>query len=80
VDIDASFSRALPILKHGEYLKEDDVPGAKNVLRAGRFHLRGCGYGEPARCHAVVACIAFLTCKQTHEFQLQDYAKFYRVA
>jgi len=37
VEIDASFSRALPILKHGEYLKEDDVPGAKNVLRAAAF-------------------------------------------
>jgi len=34
VEIDASFSRALPILKHGEYLKKDDLPGAKKVLRA----------------------------------------------
>jgi len=37
VEINASFSRALPILKHGEYLKSDDLPGAKKVLRAAAF-------------------------------------------
>ncbi len=37
VEIDASFSRALPILKHGSYLKNEDLPGAKNVLRAAAF-------------------------------------------
>ncbi len=34
VEIDASFSRALPILQHGGYLNKDDLPAAKNVLRA----------------------------------------------
>ncbi len=34
VEFDASFSRALPILKQGGYLKQDDLPGAKKVLRA----------------------------------------------
>ncbi len=34
VEYDASFTRALPILKQGEYLAKDDLPGAKMVLRA----------------------------------------------
>ncbi len=37
VEMDASFSRALPMLKHGEYLKSKDLPGAKKVLRAAAF-------------------------------------------
>jgi Zn-dependent membrane protease YugP len=37
VELDASFSRALPILKQGGYLKSDDLPGAKKVLRAAAF-------------------------------------------
>lgn len=37
VELDASFSRALPILKQGEYLSKDDLPGAKKVLRAAAF-------------------------------------------
>lgn len=34
VEIDASFSRALPILQRGGYLDREDLPGAKKVLRA----------------------------------------------
>ncbi len=37
VEMNASFSRALPILKNGEYLKKDDLPGAKKVLGAAAF-------------------------------------------
>lgn len=34
VEMDASFSKALPILREGHYLTEDDLPAAKSVLRA----------------------------------------------
>jgi len=34
VEFDASFSKALPILKDGEYLGVDDMPAARSVLRA----------------------------------------------
>ena len=34
VEFDASFSRALPILKNGGYLKHADLPAARKVLRA----------------------------------------------
>ncbi len=34
VEFDASFGKALPILKDGAYLHEDDMPAAKSVLRA----------------------------------------------
>jgi uncharacterized protein len=34
-EFDASFRRALPALEH--YLTEDDMPGARNVLRAAAF-------------------------------------------
>lgn len=34
VEFDASFSRALPILKNGGYLKKADLPGARKVLQA----------------------------------------------
>ena len=37
VEINASFSRALPILKQGGYLQKDDLPGARKVLRAAAF-------------------------------------------
>jgi Zn-dependent membrane protease YugP len=37
VEFDASFKRALPILKNGQYLHEDDMPGAEKVLRAAAF-------------------------------------------
>ena len=34
VEFDASFRRALPILKEGGYLHEDDLPAAHSVLKA----------------------------------------------
>ncbi|GJD94501.1 zinc metallopeptidase [Methylobacterium iners] len=34
VELDASFSRALPILETGRYLEAGDMPGARTVLRA----------------------------------------------
>lgn len=34
VEFDASFGKALPILKQGNYLHEDDLAGARQVLRA----------------------------------------------
>lgn len=37
VELDASFSRALPILKQGGYLRRNDLPGAKKVLGAAAF-------------------------------------------
>lgn len=37
VEFDASFKRALPILRLGEYLHPDDMPGAQKVLRAAAF-------------------------------------------
>lgn len=37
VETDASFSKALPILKEGGYLSEEDYPAARSVLRAAAF-------------------------------------------
>ena len=37
VETDASFSKALPILKDGGYLSEGDLPAARSVLRAAAF-------------------------------------------
>lgn len=37
VEYDASFGKALPILKEGRYLDETDMPAAKSVLRAAAF-------------------------------------------
>ncbi|MFN3547729.1 MAG: zinc metallopeptidase [Mesorhizobium sp.] len=37
VETDASFAKALPILKDGGYLSEGDLPAARNVLRAAAF-------------------------------------------
>lgn len=34
VELDASFGRAMPLLKAGQYLPEEDLPKAKNLLRA----------------------------------------------
>ncbi|MEL6505551.1 MAG: zinc metallopeptidase [Pseudomonadota bacterium] len=34
VEYDASFQRALPLLKHGGYLEEDDLPAVRSVLKA----------------------------------------------
>ena len=37
VEFDASFGKALPILRGGGYLDEGDLPAARNVLRAAAF-------------------------------------------
>lgn len=37
VETDASFAKALPILEDGGYLSGDDLPAARNVLRAAAF-------------------------------------------
>lgn len=37
VEFDASYRKALPILKEGRYLDEKDMPAAKSVLRAAAF-------------------------------------------
>lgn len=34
VEIDASFNRALPILKHGKFIPEKDLEGANEILKA----------------------------------------------
>jgi hypothetical protein len=37
VELDASFARALPLLKAGRYIPDEDVPAAKRILRAAAF-------------------------------------------
>jgi len=37
VELDASFGKALPILREGNYLDERDLPAVKRVLRAAAF-------------------------------------------
>jgi len=37
VELDASFSKALPILKDGHYLSPSDMPAVRSVLRAAAF-------------------------------------------
>jgi len=37
VELDASFGKALPVLKRGRYLTAADMPAARNVLRAAAF-------------------------------------------
>ena len=37
VEYDASFGKALPILREGGYLAEEDMPAARSVLRAAAF-------------------------------------------
>jgi len=34
VELDASFRRALPILRHGRYIADDDGPAARRILQA----------------------------------------------
>lgn len=34
VEFDASFNRALPVLKAGRYIPERDLPAARSILRA----------------------------------------------
>ena len=37
VEFDASFGKALPILKEGGYLQDGDLAGARSVLKAAAF-------------------------------------------
>lgn len=37
VEVDASFNKALPILKEGGYLQDEDLKGARSVLKAAAF-------------------------------------------
>lgn len=37
VEFDASFRKALPILREGAYLDQNDLPAATSVLRAAAF-------------------------------------------
>lgn len=37
VEFDASFSRALPVLKAGRYVREEDLGSARKILRAAAF-------------------------------------------
>jgi uncharacterized protein len=37
VELDASFRRALPVLKAGQYIPEQDIPAARQLLRAAAF-------------------------------------------
>jgi Zn-dependent membrane protease YugP len=37
VEFDASFNRALPVLQHGRYIPDDDLPAARSILRAAAF-------------------------------------------
>lgn len=37
VEFDASFNRALPVLKAGKYIPEQDLPAARRILRAAAF-------------------------------------------
>lgn len=37
VEMDASFNRALPVLKAGRYIPERDLPAARSILRAAAF-------------------------------------------
>jgi hypothetical protein len=37
VEFDASFKRALPLLERGRYLHADDMPAARNLLRAAAY-------------------------------------------
>jgi uncharacterized protein len=37
VEFDASFNRALPVLRHGGYIPDDDLPAARSILRAAAF-------------------------------------------
>lgn len=37
VELDASFKRALPILEHGGYIKAEDLPAARGILKAAAY-------------------------------------------
>jgi Zn-dependent membrane protease YugP len=37
VEFDASFRRALPVLKAGRYISDADMPAARKILKAAAF-------------------------------------------
>lgn len=37
VEFDASFNRALPLLKHGNFIPDRDMPAARNLLKAAAY-------------------------------------------
>ncbi|MDD9902855.1 MAG: zinc metallopeptidase [Rhodospirillaceae bacterium] len=37
VELDASFKRALPILEHGGYIPSEDLPAARQILKAAAY-------------------------------------------
>lgn len=37
VEFDASFRRALPVLKEGGYIRNEDIPAARSILKAAAF-------------------------------------------
>lgn len=37
VEFDASFKRALPLLRHGKFIEDHDMPAARNLLRAAAY-------------------------------------------
>ncbi len=37
VELDASFRRALPVLKAGRYISDQDIPAARSILKAAAF-------------------------------------------
>jgi uncharacterized protein len=37
VEFDASFKRALPLLEHGQFIHQRDMPAARNLLRAAAY-------------------------------------------
>ena len=60
VEFDASFRRALPILKAGNYIGDSRHAGRARDPARGRLHLRGRRRHEPARRHALAARAALL--------------------
>ena len=49
VEFDASFRRALPVLKAGRYLDDKDMPAAREILRAAAFTYVAAAAMRPAR-------------------------------
>jgi hypothetical protein len=37
VELDASFRRALPVLEAGRYIKDEDMPAARQILKAAAY-------------------------------------------
>ncbi len=58
VEIDASFGRALPVLQAGKFLKPEDMPAARSILRAAAFTYVAAA--APARCDALAQSASLL--------------------